>query len=216
MTFHLPSLRFAACASVILLLGACGAIDDDYTEVRLDPREAPIADAGLLRSDALVSQEFVTTTDAGSLKCLDDSECASGYCVKRTCCDRPCQGLCESCRVPGQLGTCALVPAGQDFGGHCEVDGDDECAGRCDGKGGCTFPGATKTCGAKTCAAGERKSGACDAEGSCAMQKESCGGLACANAYYCMTTCFKDEDCLGTDMICVSGACVVAKPASKP
>ena len=46
---------------------------------------------------------------------------ATGLCVDGYCCNTACNGLCESCRLGGLLGTCSPVPRGQDL--------DNECAG---------------------------------------------------------------------------------------
>jgi hypothetical protein len=68
---------------------------------------------------------------ANASSCVRDEECDSGSCVDRICCSDACEGTCESCRVPGSVGTCTIVPAMTDPDGEC---GD---LGYCDGTGGC-------------------------------------------------------------------------------
>jgi len=63
--------------------------------------------------------------------CADGSECPSGFCSDGVCCDRACDGACESCNLPIISGTCTPIPAGS--------DPDDECAGAstCNASGFC-------------------------------------------------------------------------------
>ena len=56
-------------------------------------------------------------------------ECETTNCADGVCCDTSCNGLCKSCDVPGSVGTCVSIPAGQ--------DPDNECAGTCNGAGAC-------------------------------------------------------------------------------
>lgn len=52
--------------------------------------------------------------------CAVSSQCQSGLsCVDGVCCSSACTGLCEACNVPGSVGTCAPVPAGQDPASEC-------------------------------------------------------------------------------------------------
>lgn len=64
--------------------------------------------------------------------CGTDTECNSEQCVDGICCDAACDGVCESCRVPGTIGVCSIVPA--------MTDPDSECGptGYCDGTGACS------------------------------------------------------------------------------
>lgn len=127
--------------------------------------------------------------------CMSPGACAVGLCTDGVCCDKPCDGLCESCDQPGYEGTCRPIPAG--------TDPLDECSSQmvCDGLGQCTMPGATSANGA-TCLIGMEASclsGYC-ADGVCCVTE--CSGqkcLACSNAL----TGFPDGDCkavkIGTD-----------------
>ncbi len=51
--------------------------------------------------------------------CFSGSECPSGFCADGVCCDRACDGACESCNLPTISGTCAPIPAGTDPDGEC-------------------------------------------------------------------------------------------------
>lgn len=76
------------------------------------------------------------TTDESCLSlgtaCTTDSQCASGNCVDGVCSDTTCSGSCRKANLPGSVGTCTDIRAGQ--------DPDDECAGAstCNGAGACT------------------------------------------------------------------------------
>ncbi len=64
--------------------------------------------------------------------CTLDAECAGGsYCVDGVCCQSACAGLCVACNLPGFVGSCAPILAGQ--------DPDAECVGAqvCNGGGLC-------------------------------------------------------------------------------
>jgi MYXO-CTERM domain-containing protein len=73
---------------------------------------------------------------ANASSCTRDEECDSGFCVDRLCCSDACTGTCESCQVPGSVGSCTIVPAMTDPDGEC---GD---FGYCDGMGACAGPDA--------------------------------------------------------------------------
>lgn len=68
---------------------------------------------------------------ANGSSCASDEECESGACVDGICCNDACTGTCESCAVPGSVGSCVIVPAMTDPDGECGP------AGYCDGIGGC-------------------------------------------------------------------------------
>jgi MYXO-CTERM domain-containing protein len=68
---------------------------------------------------------------ANASSCASDAECESGQCVDGICCSDACTGTCESCAVPGSIGSCVIVPAMTDPDGECGP------AGYCDGVGGC-------------------------------------------------------------------------------
>jgi hypothetical protein len=77
------------------------------------------------------------TVGAGACKsppgklCALPSECASGFCVDGVCCESDCSGVCQSCNLPGSVGTCAKIAEGQDPAGECPG------AVVCNGTGAC-------------------------------------------------------------------------------
>ncbi len=91
---------------------------------------------------------------AGARGCATDADCMGGACAAGICCDRQCNGPCESCRLPGSIGTCAplsrgTVPPAPGDGGAptCTAcDGNRGCVGATDG-GGVTDGGAAVDAG---------------------------------------------------------------------
>lgn len=66
--------------------------------------------------------------------CDRNEVCGSGVCKDGVCCDRACDGLCESCNVPGQPpGQCLPFPLGQDPERECGGGG-----AVCSGESACT------------------------------------------------------------------------------
>ncbi len=52
--------------------------------------------------------------------CTGSAQCNDGLsCVDGVCCTSSCTGSCMACNVPGNLGTCAPVPAGTDPAAEC-------------------------------------------------------------------------------------------------
>jgi hypothetical protein len=144
--------------------------------------------------------------------CKDAVECGSGNCVDGVCCSSPCQQGCLACNVPGSLGNCVAVPAGEDPHESCPTDPVQSCGrdGACDGRGGCrTYPAGTE-CVAATCSDGIALSPrACDNLGNCgrATPLRDCGTFACAGAS-CGSTCAMTSECQGSAQ-CTAGACAV-------
>lgn len=63
--------------------------------------------------------------------CTANSDCKFNFCTDGVCCNNSCTGLCFACDLPGNVGSCTAVPAGQ--------DPDLECPGAsvCNGAGAC-------------------------------------------------------------------------------
>ena len=66
-------------------------------------------------------------------------DCKSGFCFDGVCCRSDCAGLCQSCALPGSVGTCMNAPVGTDPRNECPDDGIAGCMrdGTCDGTGAC-------------------------------------------------------------------------------
>jgi len=84
------------------------------------------------------------------------SSCASGFCVDGVCCSTvSCSGVCQSCAVVGNQGTCALAAPGTEVGGSC-ADGQACAAG-----GVCKAKNGTACSSASACASGVCVDGVC-------------------------------------------------------
>jgi hypothetical protein len=84
------------------------------------------------------------------------SNCASGFCVDGVCCSTAsCSGVCQSCAVVGNQGTCALATPGTQVSGSC-ADGQACAAG-----GGCKAQNGTACSSANACASGVCADGVC-------------------------------------------------------
>ena len=108
--------------------------------------------------------------------CTRNEECASGVCAQGVCCNQPCDGVCQSCRLPAAGGVCSLVPVGA-------VDPQNRCPSShlCNGRGACIPPSCTldSDCGAAhfctgghcvPCSATCTTSAACVAPAVCVMR----------------------------------------------
>ena len=99
--------------------------------------------------------------------CTSDAECESGACADGVCCDTSCDGVCESCNSPGQVGSCVPYANGSD---------------------------PETECGSPGCGNGQQESFSCDGSGACQVQIDSCGEFACGKTS-CLTRCSTDADC---------------------
>jgi hypothetical protein len=114
--------------------------------------------------------------------CTQASDCTSGFCVDGVCCDVACAASCASCALPGSVGTCAPVPAGQsDSDGSCasvcSADGTSSQDRRCDGAGSCVASGSPVACGAYVCRGG-RCLASCTGSADC-VAGDTCTAMAC-------------------------------------
>ncbi|MEZ4229571.1 MAG: DNRLRE domain-containing protein [Polyangiaceae bacterium] len=145
--------------------------------------------------------------------CTEARQCSSNQCVDGVCCNAACNGQCEACDVPGNVGTCSAV-TGAPHGARTACVGDGSaCNGQCDGanRTACVFAGGTTQCRAPQCNNGQSVVEAfCNGSGSCpAQQQQSCDPYRCS-ATVCLTTCTTDTQCQ-TGFRCDAGACVPAK-----
>ena len=154
--------------------------------------------------------------------CGDGTPCESGNCAQGICCDKPCNGGCETCFGP-MLGTCTLFPKGtiveQCFGAACA------CATQtCDGATSTPhLPDATTACTSQsTCGTSGTsvvvKTGVCDGAGTCkydaTVPQKDCFPYACFGAGgngsgTCHQGCSSQNDC-APGATCKGSKCVPA------
>ena len=172
--------------------------------------------------------------------CGGGNECISDLCIDGYCCDALCDGLCESCAVPGALGACSPVglgldpdddcpfceacngagacgPAatGTDPGNDCLDEGASECDqdGTCDGSGACRIYLPGSICHEQLCVGDTlHLEDTCDGLGDCIDAGTSpCYPYACADdGSDCRTDCTEHFHC-ASDHFCDAGACVPKK-----
>ncbi len=119
-----PIADDSACTSSVLS-DECGAFIAVYCNGQADQSDPACAsscssDAQCDPSAHCENGSCVADKPLGG-NCSAASWCASGHCVDGVCCDNACTGTCKSCDLAGSVGTCKLVPSGQ--------DPDSECAG---------------------------------------------------------------------------------------
>jgi hypothetical protein len=142
--------------------------------------------------------------------CAADVDCASNVCAQGVCCATACGGTCQSCAQAGSLGTCKVVPAGQDPLNQCADQGVATCGtdGSCDGSGACRRYGAGAVCVAAMCATSSYTAArTCNGTGTCgaAPAPTACGRFVC-NANGCLSSCTTNADCT-SPLLCSGGAC---------
>ncbi len=86
---------------------------------------------------------------------------------------------------------------------------DNQCAGKCNGKRACAFPGKERTCGSVVCGNKTTQGrAACDGEGHCLFGSEPCEAYACPDGKAgCVKTCAGPDDCLATHFCDPSNTC---------
>lgn len=191
------------------------AVVPDASGVKLDAnassREASGPDAAVVAGDRPRDAAGLSNGQA----CSSAGQCRSNFCVDGVCCGDSCSGLCVACNVPGSLGTCVPIAAGQDPGDECQLLPAATCGldGFCDGRGACRRHVSGTECSAPTCAAEMATSrGTCDGAGTCQPgTTRTCGGYLC-DGNVCRTTCTVATDC-NEAFTCTAGACVRVKIA---
>jgi len=145
--------------------------------------------------------------------CSNGAQCESKVCVDGVCCSGACDGLCVACNVPGSLGTCAPVSAGQDPGDECAQDPTSSCGrdGTCNGQGGCARYKEGTECAPGGCTgAEEHAASTCNGAGACVAGKTmSCSPHVCMNNS-CASSCSKQTDCQA-GFFCDGTACRAKK-----
>lgn len=188
-------------------LASCGAeafsFVDAVTNASVGDGDAGIANStGVLKNLPHLLPNGVT--------CARADQCDTGFCVDGFCCQGACGGLCQSCAVAGQEGTCAPQAAGSDPNSECADQGVATCGqdGFCDGAGHCSRYHAGAACAMAVCSQDMLSdTGTCDDHGVCQKPATvSCGKFPCASPIACRTTCASTADCLPPN-VCFAGAC---------
>jgi len=134
--------------------------------------------------------------------CIKPDDCGSGYCMDGYCCKTSCTENCMSCGLLGTEGICSPHPANSDPDKDC-IGTDPDCKGKCDGAGGCNYPGIGTLCdNSKACLA-------CDGAGKCDQMPQDdpdCGDKGIIDCDQLDTTC-KDFEDLKTNVCSTAGEC---------
>ncbi len=144
-------------------------------------------------------------------RCARPDQCGSGFCAQEHCCDEACAGTCYACNLPGAMGTCTAVPAGEDPGQGCAEEPLLSCGldGTCDGAGACRRYPARTECRPGRCTAGmEYAASACDGSGApCPEQTvpSACASGMCTDNS-CAASCSGDGACQA-GFFCNAGRC---------
>ena len=107
----------AALAGVLLGAASPAACGPGSGAVEVDGgvSGAPDASVGTIDNGVGVDAKVAGPTDGGPQRppadntCTAGAQCASGFCVDGVCCDRACDGSCESCALTGKVGTCSPI-----------------------------------------------------------------------------------------------------------
>jgi hypothetical protein len=141
--------------------------------------------------------------------CMADTDCQSGVCAQGVCCATACGGTCQACNQAGSLGTCKVVPAGQDPLNQCADGTAATCGndGTCDGAGACRKYAAGTVCVPASCSMSTfTPSRTCNGTGTCGTSTAAnCGRYVC-NASGCITNCTSNADC-ASPLLCSGGFC---------
>src|SRR5262245_29147388 len=147
--------------------------------------------------DAPASTTPPPTNLPNGRSCSSGSDCQSGECVDGVCCNNSCASKCSSCVLPGSVGTCMPVPAGQDPDNECSEDpvSSGKQDGTCDGNGACRLQPDGTECQAPSCFGQSSYSArTCDGKGVCQQATSQPCPTRC-NAGVCDTTCSDTSPC---------------------
>lgn len=190
-------------------IDAGGSLDDAGTPLDAGPGlDAGLDDAGVALDAGLLDAGLSFDGGAG---CTQAAECASGFCVDGVCCDSACGGLCESCALPGRVGTCDATPAGADPDDDCATQPASTCGttGVCSGQRTCQRWTVGSVCQAAFCSgASSQLADTCDGQGSCVDRgTQPCAPLTCDTASgLCRTSCSAPSHC-ASGFTCLGGVC---------
>ena len=175
---------FSILALTSFALGGCSVATDAEptadapTESTASAGNDPVAEPAESVADSMA----IDTLASGiGQACSEDADCESGSCADGVCCSSACNGECEACDIPGQVGTCTPHAAG--------TDPEAECA-------------------TPACFDGMQESFACNGASACKVTIEQCGNYACGESS-CRSDCQSDADCAG-GASCSAGSCISA------
>lgn len=151
-----------------------------------------------MNSASIARTGAACTAGIGQL-CGSDLACASGFCTDGVCCNARCAGVCESCNLAGQIGSCDSVSTGADPDNECAPDPPTSCGlnGQCSGARTCQLYPAGTTCTPANCANATQLALAdtCNGVGGCVDGGLlNCSPYAC-NGAACRTTCTSNAQC---------------------
>jgi hypothetical protein len=167
-----------------------------------DPAKGACFESCNQSSECVSGQQCVNASCGKKMKgatCAANTDCASGFCADKVCCNVACQGGCVACALPGRQGTCWPIDQGApDPRGSCQDQGAPSCGttGICDGFGGCEKYAAETQCIAPSCTGTRLNTpGTCDGSGTCRAQGvHNCSPFLCT-AGACTMGCLVDGDC---------------------
>jgi len=147
--------------------------------------------------------------------CGAEGDCTTGFCFDAVCCDVACGATCTSCNLPGTVGSCTVVPAGEPDDA-CPAEPESSCSttGLCDGAGSCALHPAGTVCAPATCTNGTFDSAdTCDGGGTCTVSgTSSCGLYDCnAGGDACLTSCAMGSECAANAYCNMMMQCVAKK-----
>jgi hypothetical protein len=135
--------------------------------------------------------------------CSVGTQCATGLCVDKVCCNAACSGQCMACDIASNQGTCLPVASGPPHGTRAACGGSGTCGAQCKlitaSTADCVFAPSTVTCAPQTCTGSTlTPPRVCDGIGSCAPGAASACplGLSCDTAQTaCLASCTTNADC---------------------
>lgn len=195
-----------------------GARFDGAADAGVDASDASDAgDAGAEAGAAPPDPHAKPTVSGGATACKSVADCGGKPCVEGVCCDRACDGVCESCRVPSAPGVCTLIPFGSDSKGACTSG--TTCVKTCDGAGHCIDAQQGVQCAPSACLdhSTARGIGVCASQGgTCEASTATfdCAPYACDALFGgCKTVCATTDDCAAGHSCDVTSKLCVASPS---
>lgn len=129
---------------------------------------------------------------ANGQTCAAATDCASGNCIDKVCCDTACSGNCDSCNLPGKVGKCSIAPLGNPGTPACPTYACDgvsaSCGTGCNSDSGCA---ANAYCAPNgTCQPRKAIAATCDPTANCKSPPcRECASGFCADGVCCDKAC---------------------------